>query len=263
VTDQLKITSGKEITIVTLNKPEIHNAFNDELIVELTDAFTGMTTDAGDTRAIILTGKGRSFCAGADLNWMKKTRDYTLKENREDARRLARMFMVMNTCPVPVIGRINGHAIGGGAGLVTVCDLAVTVARAKFAFSEVKLGIMPVVISPHVVPKLGITRARDLFMTGRRFTAREALEYGLVTHVVENESELDSKVESLVEEIKTAGPVASKEAKKLVQEYNPYLNEEFVEKTIEKIAEMRTSREGKEGISAFLEKRKPYWRKDD
>ncbi|MFW9992891.1 MAG: enoyl-CoA hydratase-related protein [Candidatus Odinarchaeota archaeon] len=263
MTGQLEITSEKDITIVILNKPEIHNAFNDELIAELTGFFKAMMAEPREKRAVILTGKGRSFCAGADLKWMEKTRNYTRDENLEDAKKLAKMFTVINNCPVPVIGRINGHAIGGGAGLVSVCDLAVAVSRAKFAFTEVKVGIIPAVISPHVVPKLGITRARDLFITGRRFTAREALDYRLITHVVEDENELDMVVETLVEEIRTAGPVASREAKKLVQGFNAYMNPEFERELIELIAGLRTSKEGKEGISAFLEKRKPYWSKNN
>jgi len=259
----LDVVTENDTLKITLNRPEVHNAFNDDMIAELTAVFEDIAVDADRARVVVLSGKGKSFCAGADLNWMKKARGYSLEENYADSKRLAEMFKVINGCPLPVIGRINGHAFGGGVGLVATCDLSVAFEKAKFAFSEVKLGIIPAVISPYVVPKMGITRSRDLFITGRRFTAREALEYGFVTHVAGSMEELDQIVDTLIKEIKSAAPIACREAKKLVMKYNGFMNVEMEEFTSRKIAELRSSPEGREGISSFLDKRTPEWRKQD
>ena len=198
-----------------LSRPAVHNAFNEDFISELTDFFSRI--EEHGLRALILTGAGKSFCAGADLNWMKKMKDYTDKENYQDSFELSRMFQTINQCPVPVIGKINGASLGGGSGLVSVCDIAIAQERAQFGFTEVKLGLIPAVISPYVIAKIGESQARAFFLTGERFRAPKAFEIGLVHEVVKME-ELDQKVEEKVQEILSAGAHASREAKNLIHQ---------------------------------------------
>lgn len=254
----LDVQSEKGVATVVLNRPEVSNAFNEMQIEEITKCFSQLSEDSS-IYAIVLTGKGRHFCAGADLTWMQKVASFTREENVEDSRTMAHMFHVINTCPKPVVGSINGSAFGGGVGLVAVCDVAVCSDQAVFAFSEVKLGIVPAVISTYVVPKIGLSHARALFLTGERFTAQKALTIGLVHHVCPPE-ELDAKTKEHLSLLETSGPSAMKAAKTLLQNWSQLSEKEFRDYTTRLIADLRASEEGKEGIRAFLEKRKPVWR---
>lgn len=251
----LTIERTPPIVRITLNRPEVHNAFNETLIAELTAAFESLREDEA-TRVVILQGAGKSFCAGADLHWMGKMVNYSFDENLEDARALARMFEVIDHCPKPVVGRVHGAAMGGGAGLVAVCDIAIATPEAKFAFSEVKLGLIPAVIAPYVLRKIGYGHARALFISGERFDAETALRIGLVQRVVPAE-QLDSEVEVVVQNLLQNGPNAMAAAKMLLHAALVLPADELRSLTIARIAELRVSDEGQEGIRAFLEKRKP------
>jgi len=246
---------------VTLNRPDVHNAFNDELIEEAIDLFRGITKR--NVRAVVLRGTGPNFCAGADLNWMARMVSYTRDENILDASLLAKMFASMNECPLPVIGRIQGAAIGGGVGLVAVCDIAVASADARFGLSEVKLGIIPAVISPYVIAKIGATHSRALFLTGERFDAERALSIGLVHRVVENVDRLDHAIDDVVAQIRTSGPEAVRECKRLIEHVASHDVLDAVPYTIEAIATRRISKEGQDGMNAFLKKEKPPWAQKD
>jgi methylglutaconyl-CoA hydratase len=241
------------VTEVWLNRPELHNAFNAELIEEMISTFESFE----DQRLIILSGRGPSFCAGADLNWMKAMRDYSLEENFKDSKRLARMFSAINECDVPIIGRINGHALGGGVGLVSVCDYVIAVPEALMGFTEVRLGLIPAVISPYCISKIGESNARAWMLSGDRFGAEEGKRMGLVHEVT---SDLDERLEELKKRFLAAGPVAAKEAKKLIRGVMKSLkaSEDF---TCNMITERRVSPEGQEGMRALLEKDKPAWMK--
>jgi methylglutaconyl-CoA hydratase len=255
------LIEGEEVVTVTLNRPDIHNPFDDETILELTDCFLKINTN-DSIRTVIITGAGKSFCAGADLNWMKKMADYPEEKNIADAGRLSDMLAALEEIAVPTIARVNGTAIGGGAGLVCACDFAIAIDNAKFAFSEVKLGLLPGVVSPYVIERVGIKRAVQLFTSGERISARKALEMGIVDKVVLNEK-LNDEVEELVNLILTGGPLAVKECKKLTRTYALLDRDSFKRYCIKAIAEARASDEGKEGVGSFLEKRKPAWRASD
>lgn len=251
----LTVTSGPFVT-VTLNRPGVRNAFNEELIADL----TAWAVEAGRTpgiRAAILAGAGKTFCAGADVNWMAKTVTYTRDQNLDDARRMRRMFELLDELPFPLIGRIHGAALGGGAGLAAVCDMAVAADTATFGFTEVKLGILPAVISPFALRKIGVSAARELFLTGARFSAARARAIGLV-HAVVPEAELDEAVGAFVREIGTAAPEAVREAKRLIREVAGRVANEG-EITSDAIAERRVSAEGQDGLRSFLEKTTPGW----
>jgi methylglutaconyl-CoA hydratase len=211
-----------------------------------------------NTRIIILTGKGKSFCAGADLNWMKSMAKYSKEENIEDSRLVFDLYETIYTCPKPVIGRVNGHAFGGGLGLFAACDIAIAIPDCKFAFSEVKLGIIPAVISTYIIRRIGKSNMRRLFITGERFNSEYAKEVGLIDFVVPEE-ELDEKIQKYVELLRSSGPKAIEEVKKLVDAYEKMEVEKYKEHTVKKIAELRISQEGQEGINASLEKRKTKW----
>ena len=245
------------VLTVTLNRPEVHNAFNDELIGEAIDLFSSIDTDA--TRVVVLKGTGRNFCAGADLNWMSRMVSYTREENIRDSSLLAKMYALINECPLPVVGRIHGAAIGGGVGLVAVCDVAIALASSQFGLSEVKLGILPAVISPYVIAKIGATHARALFLTGERFDAGRALHIGLVHRVEESEAELDAAVYETVTQLKTSGPEAVRECKKLIAHVASHDLIDAIPYTIDAIATRRVSEEGQEGMKAFLDKRLASW----
>ncbi|MDQ3168738.1 MAG: enoyl-CoA hydratase-related protein [Acidobacteriota bacterium] len=251
----ITVTDGPFVT-VTLNRPDVRNAFNEQLIAELTSWATEAAAGEG-IRAAILRGAGKTFCAGADVNWMAKTVTYTRDENLADAERMRRMFQAIDELPFPVIGRIHGAALGGGAGLAAVCDVVVAADDATFGFTEVKLGILPAVISPFALRKIGISAARELFLTGARFTAARAREIGLV-HAVVPEAELDARVEWYAGEIRSAAPEAVREAKRLIREVPGRVTNE-AEITASAIAERRVSAEGQDGLRAFLEKKKPGW----
>lgn len=254
----LDVESKEGVAYVMLNRPDVYNAFNERVIEELTECFTQLSDD-NTIYTVVLTGKGRHFCAGADLNWMQKVARYTKEENIKDSQKMARMFHCIDTCPKPVVGRINGSAFGGGVGLIAVCDVAVTHEKAVFAFSEVKLGIVPAVVSTYVIPKIGVSYARSLFVTGERFPAEKALHIGLV-HRVCPFKELDATTEECINLLTSSGPQAVTAAKNMIQNWSQLPINDYRDYTAQLIADLRASKEGKEGIKAFLEKRKPVWR---
>lgn len=241
---------------ITLNRPDVRNAFNEALIADLT-AWAIEAEKDGSIRAAVLGGAGKSFCAGADVNWMASTVSYTRDQNLDDARRMRRMFELLDELPFPLIGRVHGAALGGGAGLAAVCDMVVASTDATFGFTEVKLGILPAVISPFALRKIGISAARELFLTGARFSAARAKDIGLV-HAVVAEPELDDAVDVFLKEIGTAAPEAVREAKRLIREVAGRVDNEG-EITTAAIAERRVSPEGQEGLTAFLGKRRAGW----
>lgn len=245
----------KGVKEVWLNRPDLHNAFNAELIEEMISLFESFKNE----RLIILSGRGSSFCAGADLNWMKAMKDYTKEENFKDSKRLAKMFSAINDCDVPVIGRINGHALGGGVGLVSVCDYVIANEDALMGFTEVRLGLIPAVISPYCISKIGESNARAWMLSGERFNAVEGKRMGLV-HETCDITELDNKVNEVVKKFLAAGPEAAKEAKRLVRGVmkNLKASEDY---TCNMITERRVSAEGQEGMRALLSKDKPSWMK--
>jgi len=244
---------------VTLNRPEVHNAFNDVMINELTQVFKDLNAMA-EVRVIVLSGEGKSFCAGADLNWMKKVKDYTYLDNLKESMELAGMFHIIYSSPKPTIARVQGTAIGGGTGLVAVCDLAVSSADAKFSFSEVKLGLIPACISPYVLKKCGEGKTRELFLTGERISAEKALSVGLINKAVPGD-ELDNTVNELVNQLISSGPKAIEKCKELVSTVSRLSYDNVMKYTAEIIAKMRMSDEAQEGMIAFLDKRKPNWSK--
>jgi methylglutaconyl-CoA hydratase len=231
---------------ITLARPERRNAFDAALIGELAEAFV----DVGRARAVVLAGDGASFCAGADVDWMRASASLSFDENVADANAMRQMFEAIDRCPAPVVARVHGHALGGGAGLVAAADVAIAAPSTQFAFSEVKLGIIPAVISPFALAKIGAANARRYFVTGERFDAATALRIGLVGEVAED---LDGAVERVVGELLSAGPQAARWAKRLVRE-RPDGPE-----TARWIAERRTSEEGQAGLAAFVDKRRPPW----
>ena len=254
----LKVDTGKHIARVTLDRPDVHNAFNDELIKLVTEAFTDLGA-RDDIRVIVLAGNGKSFCAGADLNWMKRMVQYSREENVEDARAMGRMFLAIAKCPKPVIARVHGAALGGGAGLAAACDIAIAVESAQFGFTEVKLGILPAVISPFVIARIGAAKAREFFITGERFLAAVALNIGLVQHVVAHEFALDTLIDSRISQILTSAPGAVAAAKELIFGVAARTLETSLDFTAETIARVRAGEEGQLGMKAFLERQKPPW----
>jgi len=242
----LRIERDGGLLRVTLARPETRNAFDGALITELSEAFV----DVGSARAVVLAGDGPSFCAGADVEWMRSSVELDQDANVADANALRRMLEAIDRCPAPVVARVQGHALGGGVGLVACADIAIAHEQAVFAFSEVKLGIIPAVISPFALAKIGPSAARRYFVTGERFDAATALRIGLVHEVA---ADLDSAVERILGEMRSAGPRAARHAKKLV------LDQPDGPETARRIAERRTSDEGQEGLHAFLERRKPSW----
>jgi len=242
----LRVERDGEILRVTMARPEARNAFDAAIIAELAQAFV----DVGTVRAVVLAGEGPSFCAGADVDWMRSSVDLDYDTNVADATGLRRMLEAIDSCPAPVVAVVQGHALGGGAGLVACSDIAIAHERAIFAFSEVKLGIIPAVISPFALRKIGESAARRYFVTGERFDAPTALRIGLVHEVT---GDLDDCLERILVELRTAGPRAARHAKRLV------LDRPDGSETARRIAERRTSDEGQEGLRAFLERRRPDW----
>ena len=246
------------VAVIHLNRPDVRNAFNETTIAELTAVFGALGAEA-DLRAIVLAAHGPAFCAGADLNWMKKMAGYTHEENRADAVQLAEMLRTIYTCPKPVVAKIQGDCYAGAMGLVAVCDIAVAVEEANFCLSEVKLGLIPATISPYVIKAMGENAARRYFLTAERFTAQEALRIGFLHSVVKS-AELDAAVAGLIKHLTGASPNAVREAKKLVRDVaGAPLNAGLIADTAERIAVIRASDEGREGVRSFLEKRKPGW----
>ena len=249
-------TDHRGVATVTMDRPEVRNAFDDTLIAELGEAASDLGQDDG-VRVVVLTGAGRIFSAGADLNWMRSMKDWTFEENVADSTRMNAMFRALYDLPKPLIGRINGHALGGGTGLTAVCDIAIAVEQATFGFTEVVLGLAPAVISPYVVRKVGRSFARAAFVTGERFDARRAQTAGLV-HEVTDADGLDTAVAAAVDRCMLAGPAAAAAAKRLPDLALRPLDEAAAE-TVRVIAGLRVSDEGQEGMSAFFEKRSPSW----
>lgn len=245
------------VEYLTLNRPDVRNAFNEDVIAELT-AWAGQAAEDRTLRVVVLAGAGKVFCAGADLTWMSKSITYTEEQNVRDAMAMSRMFQALDTLPVPLIGRIHAAALGGGCGLAAVCDIAVADDLAVFGFTEVKLGILPAVISPFALAKIGRSAARELFLTGARFSAARAREIGLV-HAVVPADELDDAVDRFVRELLTAGPEGIAAAKALIPQVWGLPVAEAMPLTARAIATRRVSEEGQEGMKAFLEKRKASW----
>ncbi len=263
----LQVIEHDSIREIRLDRPDVHNAFDVELIEAITREFTraGEEAGSGDSlRGVLLSAAGKSFCAGADLNYMKSIAGYGPDENRADALRLSRMFLAIRQCPVFVLARVQGATLGGGTGLAAACDYVIAAKRARFGFSEVKLGIIPSVISPFVLDRIGPAQGRALFPTGMRFDADQALRIGLIDEVVADDA-LDAAVERVLGELLSAAPNASREAKALATQVARHLPLELVEDnpvfaaTADGIARLRGGDEGQEGMASFLEKRRPGW----
>ena len=257
----IKLKFHDRIARVTLNRPSVRNAFNEVMISEMTDAFKTINKQA-DLRVVVLTGEGKGFCAGADLSWMKGVINYTYEENLQDSQNLADMFELMFNCPLPTIARVNGPAIGGGTGMVAVCDIVIASEKAVFSLSEVKLGLVPACISPYVIRRMGDKNCREYFLTGERLTAEKALAAGLVNRVV-SEDKLDEVVNKLIAQLISSGPNALAWCKQLLANVPSIPDKEVGKYTAEVITKLRMSDEGQEGMKAFFEKRKPNWCKDD
>jgi len=256
--ETLDVDVRNNIGLVALNRPDLHNAFNETLIGELTTVLQALDAQPS-VRAVVLTGHGKSFCAGADLNWMKKMAGYGAAENLADARGLALMLRTLNGLSKPTVACVRGAAFGGGVGLVACCDIAVAAHDAIFSLSEAKLGLIPATISPYVIEAIGARQARRYFLSAERFTAAEAFRIGLV-HDIVPEPELDARINQLLGELLVAGPVAQMECKALIRgvAHKP-IDANVIAGTAEHIAAVRASPEGKEGVAAFLGKRSPKW----
>jgi methylglutaconyl-CoA hydratase len=258
--EHLRRTGDGAVVTVALARPDAHNALNAALIQELTRCFEELGEDER-VRVVVLEGEGPSFCAGADVGYMRETAGFSYEENLEDARRLAEMFWVLDEFPKPVVAKVIGAAIGGGAGLVAVTDVAVAGEGTRFAFSEVRLGIAPATIAPFVVRKVGVSHARSLFLAGKRFDAQRAQEIGLV-HEVAPEAGLDAAVEETVEDLLRGGPMAQATVKGLLRRLETTEPMEQPGLTARVISELRAGEEAQEGLAAFLDKREPRWRRD-
>ncbi len=255
----LTVTIARYVATVTLNRPDVRNAFNETVIAELTEAFRALGSD-DKVRAIVLAGNGPAFCAGADLNWMKKMASYSDDENRADALALARMLHTIWSCPRPVIARIQGDTYAGGVGLVAACDVAVAAENVHFCLSEARLGLLPATISPYVIRAMGEQAARRYFITAERFDAAEGLRLGFLHAVVPVEG-LDAKVSEVATALVGNSPNAVRESKRLVQEVaGRVIDTDLLADTAERIAKVRASEEGREGVRSFLEKRSPAWK---
>ncbi|MBY0517146.1 MAG: enoyl-CoA hydratase/isomerase family protein [Bacteriovoracaceae bacterium] len=250
----LKHTIDSDVVTVTLNREDVHNAFNAELIAEATSLFKELSTKS--LRLMVLTGEGKSFCAGADLNWMRSMKSWSEEENFKDSKKLAGLFRTLNEMPFPVIGRVNGHALGGGAGLVACCDYVISSEKALFGFTEARLGLLPAVISPYVMAKIGESQARAWFLSGERFGAEQAQRMNLVHQVVPLEK-LDEAIEAVKKSFLAAGPGAAREAKSLI--YRVRVSHEVEDMTCKTISRIRIGSEGQEGMRALLEKQAPNW----
>ncbi len=248
------------IAHVALNRPEVRNSFDRELIAEVRAAFERLADEAA-IRVVVLSGNGKAFCGGADVNWMRASLELSHDENVADARTLSQMFRAIDRIPKPAVARVHGSALGGGAGLVAVCDVAIAAEDTVFGFTETRLGIIPAVISPFVLAKIGTSHARALALSGERFDARRAREIGLVHEVVVAEN-LDAAVARVCKELLAAGPTAIVAIKRLLADVRETSYEATLDLTANAIAKQRTSAEGQEGLRAFLEKRKPSWSTD-
>ena len=256
--ESIRVTRAGPVTTVTITRPEVHNAFNDQVNIQMKEAFDAIAGDAA-TRVVVLAGEGRSFSAGADLEWMRRTADYTEAENRRDGATLAAMFRAIAECPHPVVARVQGYVLGGGVGLVAAADIAIAADSAQFGFSEVRLGLAPATIAPFIVEKIGPGWTRALFLSGERFDTARAHAIGLV-HQVAPEAELDAAVAATVNALLAGGPAAQAACKALVRQVlrtaDPVALDRY---TVGVIAAARAGVEGREGVRAFLEKRRPVW----
>ncbi len=253
----LLVSRDGPVLRVVLNRPEVRNAFNDELIGDLRRVADEAAADDG-VRVVVLSGSGAAFCAGGDLAWMARAVQLDRDANEEEAGRMAAMFEALDRLPAALVGRVHGHALGGGAGLAAVCDVVVAASDAVFGFTEVRLGLVPSVIAPYALAKIGRAAARHLFLTGTRFGAARAREIGLVHEVVPAER-LDEAVEAVVRDLRSAGPQAVATAKQLIRDVWPLGTRDAARLTTQIIADRRVSSEGQEGLRAFLAKRRPRW----
>ena len=252
---------SRHVARVFLNRPEVRNAFNDATIGEMTRVFTELAQD-GELRAIVLGGHGKAFCAGADLSWMRSMADYSWEQNRADAQALADMLWAVYRCPVPVLGRIHGDCYAGGVGLAAVCDVLVAAEPVQFCLSEARLGLLPATISPYVIAAMGAQAARRYFVTAERFSAGQAQTLGFVHEVCATEA-LDTRVDEIVAALVANGPMALRACKTLVQDVaGQAIDAALREETARRIADIRASDEGREGVQSFLNKRKPAWLAD-
>jgi methylglutaconyl-CoA hydratase len=254
----LQVTHQDGVALLVLNRPAVHNAFDDRLVAELATALRAVDANPA-VRAVVLLGAGKSFCAGADLQWMRAMAEYSAEQNRADALALAQMLRTLAELGKPTVARVHGSVFGGGVGLVAACDIAIATQDAVFSTSESRLGLIPATISPYVVDAIGARAARRLFLTGERFTAAEAYRLGLVHDLALPEA-LDDAVDSVLGELLNSGPAAQAACKRLIREvaHRP-VDDALVGMTADRIAEMRASPEGREGVSAFLERRRPAW----
>jgi methylglutaconyl-CoA hydratase len=258
MSDMLLQTTDKGVHTITLNRPEIRNAFNDVLIGEIHQAFDAVSRRS-DVRCVVLAANGPAFCAGGDLNWMRRMADYTREQNLADAQALAQMLHTLDQCPHPTIARVQGDVFAGGLGLLSACDVVVSADSATFCLSEVRIGLIPATISPYVVRAIGARAARRYFMTAERFSAAEAHRIGLVHESVPAD-QLDATVQTLVQTLCANSPMAVRDAKRLVDTVaGQVIDEALIARTVAGIADSRASVEGKEGVQAFLDKRKPNW----
>ncbi len=254
----LEIEINGAVAWVVLDRPEVHNAFNDELVRRITVAFEDLGSRS-EVRAVVLAGKGKSFCAGVDLNWMRQTIGRSFQENLSDAAEISKMLRTIASCPKPVIARVHGTALGGGAGLVAAVDLALAMKSAVFGFTEVRLGVVPGVVSPFILPRIGAGRAREYFTTGERFSADTACRIGLVNSVLPDTETLDRAIDSKIEQILTAAPGAVAATKSLIAEVSSREGNSAIDYAERALARARVSEEGRAGMKAFLEGRKPPW----
>jgi len=250
----------EQVAWVTFNRPKVHNAFNKKQIEELTEVFQRVKDDKA-IKIVVLTGKGKSFCAGADLNWLREIVGYSFKQNLEESMALADVLHLLYELPKPTIAMVNGTAIGGGTGFLSACDIAVASEEAIFGLSEVKIGLVPAAISPYVIRKIGESKAREYFLTGKRILARKAQEIGLVNEVVPLKK-LKESVDLLIKSLLTSGPEAMASCKELISRTSHARIKDVKEFTANMIAALRVSEEGQEGMASFLEKRKPNWIKN-
>lgn len=251
----------EKVVRIFLNRPEVHNAFNSTMIVELDDAIERVKEDKS-IRVIVLSGKGKSFCAGADINWMREIIHYSFEQNLEESLQLAELLHKIYVLPKPTVAMVNGTAIGGGIGFVSACDIALASEDAKFGLSEVKIGLVPAAISPYVIRRIGESKAREYFLTGKRISAQKAQDIGLINDVAPAE-ELEDKVEEIIQLLLASGPEALASCKELIKKVAHMSFEEAKSFTARMIANLRVSKEGQEGMASFLEKRKPLWTEEE
>lgn len=263
MSEVLGVSRERGVAHVTLNRPEVRNAFNAELITTLAWTFEAFAEEAPRAlRAVVLSGAGAVFCAGADIEWQRASIGLSMEENEADAGRLQEMLVAIDECPVPVIAAVHGAALGGGMALCCVADITVATAESSFGFTEVKLGLMPAVISPFVVERIGEGAARAHFLTGERFGSEEALRIGLVSEVVLDQAALESRVDAMLGEILSGGPEAVRNAKAVIRDQRGLSRSEALALTVDRAARQRVSVEGQEGLTAFLDKRPASWREE-